>query len=121
MSELQKSATRHDGDIGFKCPYCRQFTRTKDVSFVVTKQKNCEGFDSDVPLIGSFSTKVEAVIRRINWIHSQVMIVFIRKGGGQNVLILPSGFASNFAVLSWFNFTRIDVTQFWLNFLISLF
>ncbi len=44
VAELQNSATRVKGEVGFKCPYCRLFTRTKDISSVVTKQKSCEGF-----------------------------------------------------------------------------
>lgn len=54
-----------------RCPICRAITSSNDVSFVVTKLKKPEGFDAGVSIKGGYSTKIEAVLRRIKWIHEQ--------------------------------------------------
>jgi len=55
-----------------RCPMCRALTPANDVSFVQTKEVNQpDGFDAHCNVKGNYSTKIEAVVRRIKWIQQQ--------------------------------------------------
>lgn len=57
----QYSVGSHRSSI--KCAICRQTTSHKEISYVFTSEKAC--LEEDIPVKGSHSTKVEAVIRTL--------------------------------------------------------
>ncbi|XP_041809340.1 E3 ubiquitin-protein ligase SHPRH isoform X1 [Chelmon rostratus] len=50
-----------------KCAICRQTTSHTEISYVFTTQSSCQ--DQDIPVKGSHSTKVEAVVRTLKKIQ----------------------------------------------------
>ncbi|XP_054990476.1 E3 ubiquitin-protein ligase SHPRH [Sorex araneus] len=57
----QYSVGSHKSSI--KCAICRQTTSHKEISYVFTSEKSSQ--DEDIPVKGSHSTKVEAVVRTL--------------------------------------------------------
>lgn len=57
----QYSVGSHKSSI--KCAICRQTTSHKEISYVFTSEKSCQ--EEDIPVKGSHSTKVEAVVRTL--------------------------------------------------------